>query len=224
MCGRLTKTKDERDFEIREFVKMERIFADLRPRYNIAPSQPLSIIRLADDGERELVDVRWGFLPRWVKDLKESPKPINAMCETVANKPYFRDSFKFRRCCILADGFYEWKATENGKQPYYFRMKDRSLFFLAGLWDSWSAGEKPIETCVIITTTANELNAQIHDRMPVILRREAIDLWLNLKTSQSDLLSLLTPYESNKMETILVSKLVNSPKNDNPDCIIPYAA
>lgn len=223
MCGRLAKTKDERDFEIRELVDVSRIFADLRPRYNIAPSQPIPVLRHADDHQNEIVDVRWGFVPHWMKDITKSPRPINAKSETVAEKPYFRDSFKHRRCCILADGYYEWKSVGSEKQPFFIHLRDKSLFFVAGLWDC-RQDEPSLETGVVLTTQANSLCNEIHDRMPVIFTRETAAQWLNPHATRNDLLQLLTPFSPDKMEMYSVSKFVSRAGNEGPQCIEPFAS
>ena len=215
MCGRFSKTKDERDSEIREFIDPKKIFADLKPRYNIAPSQPIPVVRIGDDGDRELVDILWGFLPSWVKDPSNSPKPINAKGETVADKPFFRSAFKKKRCLILADGFYEWKKTDEGKQPYYIRMKGGDLFCFAGLWDQCE-GE---QSCTIITITPNSVCREVHNRMPVIISKEDYDIWLSPETDKEKAVELIKSYPAEFMEAFPVSRHVNSPKNEDLKCI-----
>ena len=172
MCGRYTlKTPVERlaeKFSLADLPPMT-----LKPRYNIAPSQPVAVIRLLpDDSDLKLAMLQWGLIPAWVKDPAKALKPINAKAETVAEKPTFRDAFRHRRCLIPADGFYEWKQEGSRKWPVYIRMKDQEPFAFAGLWECWEGQEgkaKAIESCTILTTEPNDLLAPIHNRMPVIL-------------------------------------------------------
>ncbi len=165
--------------------------------------------------------MRWGLISSRAKDPAVGNHMINARAETVAEKPSFRDSLKKRRCLILADGFYEWQKQGSAKQPVRIVLKNREPFGFAGLWDTWesSDGEK-INFCTIITTEANELLKPVHDRMPVILNREAEDVWLDpLVPAPAKLLPLLKPYPSEQMEFYLVSQIVNSPANDSLDCL-----
>ncbi len=149
------------------------------PRYNVAPTQPIPVVRLID-GKRHFALVRWGLLPSWVKDPKKITLLINARGETVAEKPAYRAAMKRRRCLIPADGFYEWKAGTPRKQPYYIRAKDGSPLAFAGLWETWTGpnGEE-LETAAIVTTSANKTLSPIHDRMPVVVPPDAFDLWLD---------------------------------------------
>jgi putative SOS response-associated peptidase YedK len=202
-------------------------------RYNIAPTQEVVIARKAKaDGPRQLAVVRWGLIPSWSKDAKMASSLINARGETIAEKPSYRTAFKKRRCLVLADGYYEWqKAAAGGKsakkQPFYITMQDQRPFAFAGLWEFW-AGPKdvepptPLETCTIVTTETNELTADLHDRMPVILRPEDYDLWLDPDLQEAaPLLPLLVPFPSDEMKMEPVSTHVNSVKNDDPACIEP---
>src|SRR5438132_10951051 len=164
MCGRYTlKTSIERLSEKFQFPKI----IPLKPRYNIAPSQPVAVVLLLpDDTDRKLAMLRWGLLPAWVKDPTKVQQPINAKAETAAEKPMFRDAFKRRRCLVPADGFYEWKQEDGRKHPVYIRMKDGEPFAFAGLWERWVGEEnESIESCTILTTDPNELLAQVHNRM-----------------------------------------------------------
>jgi len=201
---------------------LESVPDGLAPRYNIAPSQPVPIIRQIDH-HRHLDSVRWGLVPSWAKDPKIGYKMINARAETVAEKPSFRTAFKHRRCMVIADGFYEWKSTSSGKQPYWIGLPDRELMAFAGLWEHWThkiTGEQ-IESCTIIVTQANNQMSTLHERMPVILHKKDYGLWLDpdLHTAEP-LQSLLTPY-SGMMMTYPVSREVNSPKNDDESLIAP---
>jgi putative SOS response-associated peptidase YedK len=199
------------------------VIFDAVPRYNIAPTQPVSaILAEANTGERFLDLLRWGLVPFWAKDIAIGSKMINARAETVAEKPSFRTPFKRRRCLIPSDGFYEWDKEGGTRQPYHFRRKDGELFGFAGLWDEWTAPDgSPLRTCTILTTTANPVVAPYHDRMPVILTSPDIEsLWLDPSITEPDALeSLLVPYPPEWMEAIPVSKRVNSPVNEDSDLV-----
>jgi len=166
--------------------------------------------------------MRWGLIPSWAKDPSIGNKMINARCETLAEKPSFRNAFQKRRCLILADGFYEWQQIPNGRSvPYYFTLKDHSPFVFAGLWESWNSPTgQPLQTCTIITCPPNELVAPIHDRMPVILNRQAADNWIG-QTSSPQLQALLSAYPANQMQRVQVGPKVNNPAIESPDLIFP---
>jgi putative SOS response-associated peptidase YedK len=170
--------------------------------------------------QRECVLLRWGLIPGWADDPKIGNRMINARAETVASKPAFRNAFKRRRCLVVTDGFYEWKKLVQGKQPHYIRMKDDRPFAFAGLWESWHRDGSQIESCTIITTEPNALMKSIHNRMPVILRPDDYDCWLDPEFQDGDALQrLLAPFSAHRMEAYPVSTLVNSPGNDVADCI-----
>jgi putative SOS response-associated peptidase YedK len=190
--------------------------ASLRRRYNIAPTQLAPVVR-ARDGARELASLRWGLVPPWANALTVGTRMINARAEGVADKPAFRDAVRSRRCIVPATGFYEWKGAPGRKQPYAITLPDRSLFGFAGLWETWrpAAGEA-VETFTIVTTDASAAVAGIHDRMPVILPREAEDAWLS--GDPEDARALLVPY-AGPISLRAVSRLVSSPKNDVPECL-----
>ena len=144
---------------------------ELLPRYNIAPTQPVPVVRLdRASGEREIALLQWGLIPSWADDPAIGHRLINARAETVAEKTAFHTPFQKRRCLVVADGFYEWAEVNGAKQPHYFQLKDGSPFAFAGLWERWSKGEKPIESCTLLTTEANDVVSLVHDRMPIILR------------------------------------------------------
>ncbi|MGC1309933.1 MAG: SOS response-associated peptidase [Phormidesmis sp.] len=221
MCGRYTQTKSgeaiARTFNLKEQ-------PDPQPRYNIAPTQPVSAI--AQPGaDREYRMFQWGLVPSWAKDPSIGNRMINARAETVAEKPSFRAPFKRRRCLILADGFYEWKREGKQKQPYYIQV-GQDLFGFAGLWEKWESGDGSyLETCTILTTAPNELMETIHNRMPVIVHPEDYDLWLDPDLQDGrHLQHLLRPYEAEAMALYPVSNTVNSPRNETPECIEPIAA
>lgn len=197
---------------------------ELAARYNIAPTQAVPIVRASGEDGRELVFAQWGLVPHWAEERAIGNRLINARGETLAEKPSFRDAFKRRRCLIPADGFYEWRKIEGGKQPYLLRLRDGAPFAFAGLWSAWQDRERgeTLESCAIVTTSPNALAATIHDRMPVILPRERHARWLDPSaTDTSDLATLLTPYPDGEMEAFPVSLRVNSPRNDDPSLIEP---
>ncbi len=194
---------------------------DLRPRFNIAPTQRIPIVRAGREAPREWAEVRWGLVPSWAKDEKIGARMINARGETVAEKPSFRSAVKSRRCLIPADGFYEWIKTDGGKQPHYIHFADGRAFAFAGLWERWHKSEgEALDTCTIITTTPNDLVAGLHDRMPVILAHDVFSEWLEPRPLAPDRLQdLLVPCPTDGMEAYPVSTHVNRPANDDPECI-----
>ncbi len=195
------------------------------PRYNIAPTQPVTAARLSQTGERELTWLTWGLVPSWAKEPKMGSRLINARSETVAEKPSFRAAFKRRRCLIPADGFYEWQKLNGRKQPMYIHAQDGRPFALAGLWEHWqSADGSVIESCAILTTRPNELMAPIHNRMPVIIAPADFDEWLHPGPNPEMGLHLLRPYPDEKMAAFPVSAHVNNPRNDDAQCIHPLAS
>ena len=202
-----------------ELVKLYRIDdrPNLRPRYNIAPTQDVLAIRLDSAGKQEAVELRWGLIPFWAKEEKIAYSTINARAETVAAKPAFREAFKKRRCLIAADGYYEWKAEDGAKQPYRITLNPEQPFSFAGLWECWERPEKVVESCTIIVTNANDLTRDIHDRMPVILDPADYDRWLSGAAGEE----LLKPYPSEKMARYPVSRAVGSVKNTGPELIEP---
>jgi putative SOS response-associated peptidase YedK len=194
---------------------------DLAERYNVAPSQPVACVREVDS--RELSMLKWGLIPSWATDPKIAFSLINARAETVAEKPAFRSAFRKRRCLVVADGFFEWVRNGSKKQPYHFRLRSHEPFGFAGLYESWTGplGEV-IETCSIITAEANGVVAPVHDRMPVILPPEYFDRWLDPAYQRVEgLTPLLRPYPGELMESVAVSTLVNSPRNEGPMLIEP---
>lgn len=193
----------------------------LRPSWNVAPTQDVPAV-VVQDGRR-LVMCRWGLIPPWSRDPAVGSRMINARAETLAQKPSFKGPFMKHRCLIVADGFYEWMKTPEGKVPYYVHMRDSSPFGFAGLYSDWTSPEgETVRTCTIVTTESNELLAPIHDRMPAIIRKADRDLWLDPDVRDTERLSpLLGPYPSGEMEALEVSRRVNSPANDGPENIKP---
>ncbi len=221
MCGRFTLTVDPSIVQLQ--FSLESIPASFTPRYNIAPTQP--VLALTNEGGRDTQMLRWGLIPSWAKDPKIGSKLINARSETLAEKPSFRNAFKRRRCVIFADGFYEWqKGASGSKTPMYIRLNDGQPFLLAGLWEMWkpAEGDEWLRTCTIITTSANDFMAPIHNRMPVILERPAMDDWLTPgEIDPLDFVPLLQPYDSAAFSAYPVSRAVNSPANESPALIAP---
>lgn len=219
MCGRYTLRVDPADLQ--EEFGVTAVPAEMTPRYNIAPTQPVAVI--ANNGRNELEFYRWGLIPSWAKDPKIGNRMINARAETLAEKPAFRTAFKKRRCLIPADGFYEWQkmAGSKTKTPMHIRLKSGRPFAFAGLWEAWRpSDEETLFTCTIITTTPNSLLESIHDRMPVILKPEAYELWLAQDEQAPEQLSkLLKPYPASLMTASAVSTLVNNPAVDSPDIL-----
>ena len=217
MCGRYTfRTHPNvvaEDFELP-------YLPPYMPRWNIAPTTSVPVIRM-HDGQPEVAMVRWGLIPSWTKDLKTSPLLINAKSETAATKPSFRAAFKRRRCLVLADGYYEWQKIGKLKQPWYYRLPSDRPFAFAGLWERWEGSETPIESCTILTTDANELAAAVHNRMPVILPRDARRPWLDPEIDAAVLQELLRPYPAGEMTAYAVNPIVNKAGNEGPECITP---
>jgi putative SOS response-associated peptidase YedK len=218
MCGRFTLTLDPG--ELQESLNLGEITFDYMPRYNIAPTHPVAVVRDAQLRKVELF--RWGLVPSWAKDISIGDRMINARSETLTEKPSFKNAFARRRCLILADGFYEWhRAPGAAKTPYYFRLKSGKPFAFAGLWEFWRSSEgDELRTCTIITCAANTLVAEHHERMPVILPLEVHYPWLAAQTPATNLVQLLAPYNPDEMTAFAVSKAVNSPENDSRECIV----
>jgi putative SOS response-associated peptidase YedK len=189
--------------------------------YNIAPTQNILAIRTSPEkGQIEYALLHWGLVPFWSKSAKTKFPLINARSEGIESKPSFRGPFKQRRCIIPASGFFEWKLIDGHKQPYFIRPTDGQYFALAGIWDHWQGeGGEEIESCAIITTEANKLMREIHDRMPMILNQGALAAWLDHGTGQKEALEMLAPYPDESMEAYRVSSQVNSPRNNTPECV-----
>ncbi|MCS7236766.1 MAG: SOS response-associated peptidase [Thermoguttaceae bacterium] len=240
MCGRFTLRASAQTVA-EQFALID--LPPLVPRYNIAPRQPIGIVRLRRDPfagsnafppsehsagsqrgatNREFAVVRWGLVPSWANDPAIGDRLINARAETVASKPAFRSAFRYRRCLIPADGFYEWAKVSGRKKPFFFRLPNDQLFAFAGLWEAWEGPDQSyLETATIITTEANEQVRKIHDRMPVILKPEDYSEWLDPEVSKSDkLMSLLRPLDL-PLEIVPVGYWVNNPTFDDPRCVMP---
>ena len=219
MCGRYRLSRRKQILE--EQFAADWDDADWSPRYNIAPTQFVPVVRQnPKTASRELSLVRWGLVPSWAKDSSTGAAMINARSETAASKPAFCDALKFRRCLIPADGFYEWQRVGNAKQPYCFEVNRGEMFSFAGLWGTWNdPNGKALETCSILTTTANELTAPVHHRMPVILDSQCYDQWLDPSIKDTTAVSeFLKPFDAQLMRCFAVSTRVNRTTNDDAEC------
>jgi putative SOS response-associated peptidase YedK len=223
MCGRFVV--DIPASELAKIFKIVETETRLMARYNVAPTQQIGVIRSDSNGTRHLDLLKWGLIPSWSKDPHIGYKMINARSETADTKPSFKSALKHRRCIIPASGFYEWREESGKKHPIYIKLKDNNLMLFAGIWDHWKAPEgNVIESCTMLTTETNDLIKPLHDRMPVILDTQNIDMWLDPQVSDPEQLKpLFRSFPSELMEMYQVSDLVNSPKNDNPSCIAPLA-
>jgi putative SOS response-associated peptidase YedK len=217
MCGRYRRTTQEEELARRYGIEIPRQ-RDLPISWNIAPSQHVLAIRKEpESGKRSLDPLRWGLIPSWAKDEKIAYKTINARVETVDTSPSYRGAFKKRRCLIPVDSFYEWKKAGTVRQPYSIGMKDDQPFVFAGLWEDWKAlgSNEWLRTCTIITCEPNELCAEIHNRMPVILPEEFHEAWLSGAAGKEE----LTPFPGDGMKAIPIGTRVNSPRNNDPEII-----
>jgi len=217
MCGRFTLYTPLGEIVSRFAV--ESVQAELRPKYNLAPTQEIAVITV--NSPRTLRQMRWGLVPSWAKDLSIGSKMINARAETLLEKPSFRTAVRRRRCLIPTEGFYEWRQTGGRKQPMYIHLKSGEPFAFAGLWEEWRSPEgEVVRSCSIITVEPNELMATIHNRMPAILQNEAEEaLWLEGGVEEAT--PLLRPYPAENMEGYSISTWVNSPAMDMLECILP---
>ena len=219
MCGRFTLITDIDSLQQRfSFQNGELTY---QPRYNIAPTQP--VLTVVHRGVNQDEFMRWGLIPSWAKDISVGARMINARSETVAEKPSFRRALQQRRCLVLADGFYEWQGKGKAKISMYIALKTGHSFAMAGLWETWRdpLGEV-IRSCTIITTAANEVLEPIHHRMPVILEEDQEAVWLDPDLTDADRLTgLLKPYPPDMVQAHRVSTLVNTPRNDSPQCLAP---
>ena len=223
MCGRFALTAETDMLALRfSFASEKLLYGPLcGPRYNIAPSQ--EVLTVVNGGQRRAEMMLWGLIPPWAKEAAVGYRLINARAETVAEKPTFRSALRKRRCLVLADGFYEWRCNGKQKTPMFIALRSRGPFAFAGLWESWkSPSGEVIHSCSIITTIPNALMETIHDRMPVILPRGAEPVWLDTGIEDPGTLTrLLAPYPAAEMQAYVVHPMVNSPRNDNPACIVP---
>jgi putative SOS response-associated peptidase YedK len=222
MCGRYRLSRRKQLVE--EYFDVSSDTDDWNPRFNIAPTQPVPVVRQhPKEPVRQLSLMKWGLIPSWAKDASGAARMINARSETADTKPAFRDALKSRRCLIPADGFYEWQRRGSAKQPFCFEVGDGGLFAFAGLWERWrDPSGQWVKSCSILTTVPNAVTATVDDRMPVILNRESYDLWLDPGMQNVAAISeLLKPYDARLMRCYPVSSRVNRVANDDEECSRP---
>ena len=218
MCGRYGLTVDTS--KLQERFDTNNTLPDVQPRYNIAPTQALPVIVRHSPNAMTLM--QWGLIPSWSKEPQVSYSTINARAENLLKSSVYKKPFQSQRCLVPASGFYEWQQTSAGKQPYYIHVQDTDVFAFAGLYDIWRDKQgNELHSYTIITTTPNDLVAPIHNRMPVILRRDDENVWLDQDADQARLLSLLAAYPAAEMSAYPVSTWVNSPSNDSPQVLEP---
>lgn len=220
MCGRYTiRRLDGIRAYLDNLTPMFEEFSELRPRFNVAPSQRVPIIRMSHDGHPKGSIATWGLIPSWAREVPKT-KPINCRCETVASSAMFRQAFARHRCLMPADGFYEWQGAKPPKQPFFIHRPHDEPFCFAGIMERWKppGADEPVETCSLITSAPNSVMKSIHNRMPVILHRKDWDVWLSPETTPQEAAALLKPYDG-ALEAYPVSTLVNKPANDSPELI-----
>jgi putative SOS response-associated peptidase YedK len=224
MCGRFTLTREDAQQLALELGVDAESLSDYKPRYNIAPTDPHWIVRMKYE-ERELLPARWGLVNSWAKDAKRAAKQINAKAETLTERAVFREAFAQRRCVVPADGFFEWTGPKAARQPVWFHREDGGLILFAGLYEYWRKEGEWERTFTIVTTEPNDLLAQVHDRMPVILPEGIVDGWLDPNEEDSGKLrGLLVPAADGVLIATRVSSRANSVKNDDPGVLEPVAA
>ena len=218
MCGRFTRSSPPQAIA-EEFGVVIDPEVVAGPRFNVCPTENVLVVAHGADGPA-LGTMRWGLVPWFAHDPKSGPRAINARAETLGTNRTFREPFERRRCLVVADGFYEWRKAGEDRQPYFIRLRSRRPFAFAGVWDRWKPKDgEPLVSCAIVTCAPNGLMAPIHDRMPVIVPPDARALWLARDAATATLGAVLRPYPDDEMEVYPVSKLVNSVRNDEPDCI-----
>lgn len=217
MCGRFALVTPVAELKKRFNVKLSS--GEINPRYNVAPGQMMPVVDMADSGH--IIFAKWGLVPHWAKDPKIGYKMINVRAETILEKPSFRDVVRTHRCLVLADGFYEWDKKGDKKIPYYISLKNKEPFAFAGICAQWHSDQEMIQSFSIITTDANDLVGKIHDRMPVMLKMEDEKQWLDASIKDDEIAGFLHKYPDDKMSMYSVSALVNNPRNDISDIMIP---
>ena len=216
MCGRFILSLDPGD--LKEELGLGVLPVEMRPRYNIAPTQPVAVV--LDGATRDVVMFHWGLVPGWAKDPSIGSRMINARSETLSEKPSFRNAFSHRRCLILTNGFYEWEKVDGKKMPYFIHLVSGKPFVFAGLWEVWHSPEGGVlNSCTIITCQANEMVGKLHERMPVIVPPDQQASWLDAKGQTASLQKLLVPYPGVEMSMYPVLPVVNNPTFDSPDCL-----
>ena len=219
MCGR--SSLHDAPVSVLERFNLPPVVPGFTPRYNIAPSQEQLTILLGNDGQPELRPLRWGLIPSWAADRGIGSRLINARSDSLATRPSWEFLLRKRRCLVLADGYYEWTSTGKSRTPMFFHLSGHRPFALAGIWDRWGQGDDTVDSCAVITTEASPLAAKYHHRMPVVLTLDAAEEWLDESTRTRRAVDLMAPYDAPDLECYEVSRFVNSPANDSPDCITP---
>jgi putative SOS response-associated peptidase YedK len=221
MCGRVGLSSDVSEIKLVFSIPPDRPTPNFAPSWNVAPTDPLPIVRLDREGHRSLDIMRWGLVPFWAKDIKVGFANINAKAEGIENRPAFREAFQRRRCLVPVENFYEWKKAPTGKQPYAIALADRGIMALAGLWENWRspAGER-VRSFAIVTTRPNALCAELHDRMPVVLAPQTWPVWLGEAPAEpAQLKALLAPNPAEMMTCWPVSPRVGNVKNNDPSLV-----
>ena len=191
-----------------------------KPDYNIPPGQKILAVVQLEDGSNGAVNLHWGLIPSWAKDRAISSHLINARAETLTEKPSFKKAYRHRRCLIPATGFFEWHATEAGKQPYHIHRQDNGLFAFAGIWEHWEHEQETVYSCSIITTAASNKMTPIHDRMPVIIMPDDYNRWLDKKNTAIEIADFLAADAYRTMQITRISTRVNNPQHNDENCLM----
>lgn len=221
MCGRFTQKLSGHQIHDLYSLGGSARPLNLQPRYNGAPGQDFAACRLDEGGDRTIVQLRWGLVPSWTQDVRTDKRLINARSETVHTKPSFGAAFRSRRCLVPANGWFEWRQTGHGKQPYFLALADESPLSFAALWERWDKGGQPLESFTIITTTALPALSDIHHRQPAIIDPNRFDDWLDPTAPVSQLLDLVREPYGGPYERRAVRTRVNNTQNDSPDILVP---
>lgn len=221
MCGR--SSLHDAPVSVLERFSLPPVIPGFEPRYNIAPSQDQLTIFAGENGHSLLKPLRWGLVPSWASDRSVGSRMINVRSDTLATKTSWEFLLRRRRCLVLADGYYEWTSTDKSRRPVFFHFTGHRPFALAGIRDTWQNNGESLETCAIITTDPSALAAKIHHRMPVVLSLDAAEEWIDESTRTRRAIELMAPYEAADLQCYEVSRFVNSPANDSPECIEPVS-
>ncbi len=221
MCGR--SSLHDAPVSVLERFSLPPVVPGFKPRYNIAPTQEQLTIFAGDTGRAQLSPLRWGLVPAWAQDRSIGARMINARSDTLATKDTWESLLRKRRCLVLADGYYEWTSTDKSRTPVFFHLAGHRPFAMAGVWDRWEKDGESLETCAIITTDANPLAAKFHHRMPVLLSLDGAEEWIDPATRTRRAVELMVPYKETDLECYEVSRFVNKPANDSPECIEPVS-
>jgi len=221
MCGR--SSLHDAPVSVLERFSLPPVIPGFKPRYNIAPTQEQLTIFAGEDGHAQLRPLRWGLVPAWAQDRSIGARMINARSDTLATKDTWEFLLRKRRCLVLADGYYEWNSVDKSRTPMFFHLSDHRPFAMAGVWDRWEKNGDVLDTCAVITTDANSLAAKFHHRMPVLLLLDEAEEWIDPATRTRRAVELMVPYKKADLECYEVSRFVNSPANDSPECIEPVS-